>query len=219
MCIVVVGECLLGWSAFDNFFKSSEPDCPLAAVPSPMATHVAFISGPTDASEAYFAQHYESLIREAIAAGDSFIIGPVRGIDTLALHFLLEHLVPPSRITVYMAEFEYNNVRWRQQYLDLGVKVVEAVPGTTTAERDAAMTAASDYDILRYRTEEECKALYGSMWYPRVSNTEMNERRRAAGKEGRKPDRKYISHGINPEEVPGQNRAKERIAFDRCIVS
>ena len=49
----------------------------------------------------------------------------------------------------------------------------------TTRERDAAMTAASDYDILRYRTEEEAREVYGKGWWPRVSNTEMNERRRA----------------------------------------
>lgn len=48
----------------------------------------------------------------------------------------------------------------------------------TTRERDAAMTRDSDYDILRYRTEGEAREVYGKGWWPRVSNTEMNERRR-----------------------------------------
>jgi hypothetical protein len=183
-----------------------------------MAAGVAFISGPIDVTEAYFTQHYEDSIRKAIAAGHHFVIGPIRGIDTLALHFLLEQSVPPSRITVYMAEFEYTNLIWRQQYLDRGVNVVEAVPGATTAQRDAAMTAASDYDILRYRTEEECKTLYGPRWYPRVSNTEMNERRRAADKEGRKPDRKYISHGVSPDNISGQNHVERLEKSSKCII-
>jgi len=60
-------------------------------------------------------------------------------------------------------------------------KIVEGV--TRTQERDAAMTKASDYDILRYRTEEEAKEFYGKLWMRHVTNTELNERRRKAWKD------------------------------------
>jgi hypothetical protein len=149
-----------------------------------MAPRIAFISGPIDATEEYFSQHYKPAILDAIAADDTFVVGPIHGIDTLTLHFLLTQNIAPNRITVYMADFEYHDTERRKRYEKLGVNVVEAVPGRTTGERDAAMTNASDYDILRYRTERECKELYGALWYARVSNTEKNERRRAALKEG-----------------------------------
>ncbi|KAF2475546.1 uncharacterized protein BDR25DRAFT_301172 [Lindgomyces ingoldianus] len=138
----------------------------------------AFISGPVDASPDYFSTHYIPLLFPAIAAGDAFIMGPVPGIDTLALHFLLSQSVDPARITVFMAHFEYADERWRKRYEELGVGIRDVEDAQTTGERDAAMTANSDYDILRYRNEEEAKEWYGEMWWPRVSNTEMNERRR-----------------------------------------
>jgi hypothetical protein len=77
-----------------------------------------------------------------------------------------------------MAHFEYLITTWRSQNISLGVNVRDVEDAVTTRDRDAAMTRHSDYDILRYRTEEEAKKMYGSMWWPRVSNTEMNERRR-----------------------------------------
>lgn len=146
--------------------------------PESSAQKVAFISGPLDPDDEYFATHYAPQIDAAAQANHSFIIGPVAGIDTLSLHYLLSQNVPPSKITVYMAHFEYLNTTWRTQYLDLGVNVRDVVDAVTTRERDAAMTKDSDYDILRYRTEDEAKKLYGKSWWPRVSNTEMNERRR-----------------------------------------
>lgn len=106
------------------------------------------------------------------------MIGPVAGIDTLSLHYLLSKNIDPLRITIYMAHFEYLSTRWRSPNISLGVNVRDVEDAVTTRDRDAAMTRDSDYDILRYRTEEEAKMLYGSMWWPRVSNTEMNERRR-----------------------------------------
>lgn len=106
------------------------------------------------------------------------VIGPVAGIDTLSLHYLLSTHIHPSRITIFMAHFEYLNTTWRSQNVSLGVNVRDVEDALTTRDRDAAMTRQSDYDILRYRTEEEAKRLYGNRWWPRVSNTEMNEKRR-----------------------------------------
>ncbi|KAF2816743.1 uncharacterized protein BDZ99DRAFT_615 [Mytilinidion resinicola] len=184
-----------------------------------MSPRVAFISGPLDASDEYFAAHYASRILAAAAAGDSFVIGPVRGVDTLALQFLLDPLydVHPSRITIFMAEFEQARTSWRQEYEEKGVKVWKE--GITTRERDAAMTRESDYDILRYRTEEEAKQLYGAAWWPRVSNTEMNERRRreqkgeevATGYMG--PSQKTLNGGDNKRSPNTGLRKKLRGLF------
>jgi len=153
-----------------------------------MIPRVAFISGPLDASDEYFATHYAPRILSALASGDSFVIGPVRGVDTLALQFLLDPIqnVDPSRITIFMAEFEHARTTWREEYEAKGVRVWKE--GVTTRERDAAMTRESDYDILRYRTEAEAKELYGAEWWPRVSNTEINEERRKRGKDKGLPD-------------------------------
>jgi len=60
----------------------------------------------------------------------------------------------------------------------MSFRVNTSGPATTTRQRDEKMTEDSDYDILRYRTEDEAKEFYGSGWWPRVSNTEVNERRR-----------------------------------------
>ena len=52
------------------------------------------------------------------------------------------------------------------------------VKGRGHTERDEAMTGQSDYDILKYLTEEECRALYGASYRPRISGTQKNEIRR-----------------------------------------
>lgn len=161
-----------------------------------MSAQTAFISGPLDSPTEYFETHYVPRILATIAAGDNFVIGPVRGVDTQALHFLLSspQNVSPSRITIFMTHAEYATKSWREQYEVLGVGIREA--GVTTRDRDAAMTMNSSYDILRYRTEEECKMLYGDLWWPRVSNTEMNERRRMASK-GEEAPKGYLKQEID----------------------
>ena len=45
-------------------------------------------------------------------------------------------------------------------------------------DRDARMTAASDFDILYVRTDEEARGFYGEKWRKRISATEMNRDRR-----------------------------------------
>lgn len=163
-------------SALDDLRSATVAD---SATTRDMSNRTAFISGPLDASDSYFRCHYESRIQTAIRAGESFVVGPVAGIDAMALSFLLQSGVQPQNITVYMAHFEYYDEQRRLAFEALGFNVELVGPVTaTTKDRDAAMTTASDYDILRYRPEAEAKELYGASWYPRVSNTEMNERRR-----------------------------------------
>jgi hypothetical protein len=139
----------------------------------------AFISGPISPPTDYFSTHYAPHLLSAAARGDSFVLGPAGDIDTLALDFLLSSaLVPAGRITVYLAEFEakaFGSTRFAAFEAAGGNVRVE---GVTTGERDAAMTAASDYDVLRYMSQEEARAHYGPTYWPRISNTEKNERRR-----------------------------------------
>nr|GAT55192.1 predicted protein [Mycena chlorophos] len=136
-------------------------------------TPTAFISGPLEPTPEFFTTHYTPRLSSAIAAGHAFIIGPSRGTDALALSHLLQAGVAPTRITVFLRESE---TRWGARFRRMGVKVV--VAGRSHTDRDAAMTAASDYDILRYLTEVEARALYGDKYRPRVSGTEKNEIRR-----------------------------------------
>jgi len=139
----------------------------------------AFISGPITPPSSYFPTHYGPQLLTAIAAGDSFVVGPAAGIDTVALQFLVSQRVPSQKITVYLAEFQElalrDGLKW---FEDLGGNI--KVEGITTGQRDAAMTRDSDYDVLRIMKVEEQKELYGAFYYARVSNTEKNERRRMA---------------------------------------
>lgn len=138
---------------------------------------VAFISGPIAPPPEYFATHYEPLLLAAIASGNSFVVGPAPGIDSIALEFLISQGLSPSKITVYLAEFQNMVIRPGLKWFeDLGGLI--KVEGVTTSERDAAMTRDSDYDVLRYMTIEEQKVEYGKNYYPRVSATQKNELRR-----------------------------------------
>ncbi|KAJ7715709.1 hypothetical protein DFH07DRAFT_361020 [Mycena maculata] len=173
----------------------------------------AFISGPLEPTATYFEEHYAPRLDAAISQGHSFILGPSRGVDTLALGYLHQHHVPPSRVTVYLNESEAALPKWKRFADELharGVGVVVAGRGHT--ERDAAMTAASDYDILRYQTEAECRALYGSKYRPRVSGTQLNEIRRkgpnqrAAEARGKKweqrPNARYRKEAYSGHPLP-----------------
>lgn len=163
----------------------------------------AFISGPLDIDQAYFDQYYQPRIDTAIAESHNFIIGPVSGIDTLALIYLTSHhSVSATQISVYMTSWEAPLHKLRLS--ELGVnQVILGSDVVTTRERDAAMTRDSDYDILRFRTERECKEEYGGVWRPRVSNTEMNWRRRRG--EGGKVA--YVKH-VGESKHIGQNRGE-----------
>ncbi|KAJ6617555.1 hypothetical protein B0H10DRAFT_2218493 [Mycena sp. CBHHK59/15] len=155
--------------AASSLLSATPETCPAVAAKS----QVAFISGPLAPTPTYFVDHYAPRLDAAIAQGHAFVLGPSRGIDALALAYLRQHDVPAVHITVYLSQREAALApRLRAQ----GVAAVVAGRGHT--ERDATMTAASDYDILRYQTEAECRALYGSKYRARVSGTQLNEIRR-----------------------------------------
>ncbi|RFU79203.1 hypothetical protein TARUN_3024 [Trichoderma arundinaceum] len=143
---------------------------------------IAFISGPLDPSPTYFQEHYARLIDEALEQGHHFVLATSRGIDTLARNYLLNHPTTPaaaSRICLFLSEPEK---KFRARYVAFekaGGRIV--IAGRNHTSRDEALTRASHYDILRYNTKEECKALYGLKYRERVSGTEKNEVRRATG--------------------------------------
>ncbi|KAJ7026133.1 hypothetical protein C8F04DRAFT_121896 [Mycena alexandri] len=152
--------------------RSAAAETPLESS-SGTSTRIAFISGPLAPSPTYFAEHYGPRLDTAILQGHAFVVGPSRGVDASRLAYLSQNGVSPGRITVFLSQSERARQR---EFTARGVKVVIAGRGHTA--RDAEMTAASDYDILRYQTEAECRALYGSKYRPRVSGTQLNEIRR-----------------------------------------
>jgi hypothetical protein len=116
---------------------------------------VAFISGPLNPTDDFFNTHYKPRIDKALASGHSLVVGPVPGIDQIAVKYVLslDPKVDPQRITVYMAHFEYATDEWRRPHEELGVKIkCVGDEKATTRDRDAKMTEDSGYDILRYVT-------------------------------------------------------------------
>jgi hypothetical protein len=140
---------------------------------------IAFISGPinTGPNEVYFHTHYVPRIQQAIENGHDFVIGPIpSGVDADALNYLLAYPVSSSRITIFVTTAEES--MWGARFRALSVNL-QVVDGQMTQERDAAMTQASTYDILRVRTPTEAREFYGGMARPGyVTNTERNWRRR-----------------------------------------
>ena len=154
------------------------------------------ISGHMDLSAEEFARGYHAPLDDAIARGDSFVLGDAKGVDEQALTYMLARDASAARrVTVY-ASRPANVARLER----LGVQVVLVSelrqPSATSSssrgrkggrgagrqihlQRDAMMTEASDYDILWVRTEAEARALYGDKYRPRVSATELNRQRRA----------------------------------------
>ncbi|KAF9030996.1 hypothetical protein BDZ89DRAFT_1064317 [Hymenopellis radicata] len=148
---------------------------------STSSTKIAFISGPLEPDQAYFATHYIPLLQTALAQNHHFVLGAARGIDSLARRYLLhEARIPASHITVFLSSHEAARLRPKLASFETAGGLL-AIAGKNHTARDAEMTKASHYDILRYRTDAECRALYGSAYRKRISGTERNELRRLQG--------------------------------------
>ncbi|CAK46357.1 hypothetical protein AnigIFM63604_005453 [Aspergillus niger] len=173
-----------------------------------MPPQIAFISGPIDTgpNESYFHTHYPPLLTAAIARNDSFVLGPLPyGVDSDALSYLLQYPVSPARITIFVTSRE--DSLWGMQFRALGVNV-HVVEGDSTHDRDVAMTAASTYDILRIRTEEEAKQMYGRLWREGyVTNTERNWRRRRGVGEDERVEAEVVNGVLG---VNGGKKKKKR---------
>lgn len=104
----------------------------------------AMISGHLDLSQDEFDTHYIAAIDKAIAAGHFFVVGDAPGADCMAQRYLWQHC-EHHRVTVYHAFAGARNSH--------GFKTVGRFPSQSA--KDAAMTAASDYDILYIRKGKE----------------------------------------------------------------
>ncbi|KAJ5569496.1 uncharacterized protein N7459_008926 [Penicillium hispanicum] len=166
---------------------------------------VAFISGPADTGpgQAYFHTYYASRIDSAIAREDHFVIGSMpHGTDADAVTYLLAHAVPPTHITVCMTPAEDQAQGKRIRALQVNALIV---PGGTRAGRDATMTALSDYDILRVRTPQEAREVYGARWQAGyITNTERNWKRRRGIAEGLTVDADKINLSVGSSAVVEQ---------------
>lgn len=178
-----------------------------------MSSRTAFISGPIDTgpSDSYFA-HYTPLIDAAIAANESFVVGPIPyGVDANALSYLLSYPITPSRVTIFVTPAEESI--WGARFRGLGVNV-HTVDGQTGRERDAAMTAASDYDILRVRTVVEAHEFYGKMWREGyVTNKERNWKRRRGIHEDVLVPAEDINRDVGVQETVGASHKNTRQGF------
>lgn len=127
---------------------------------------VYFVSGHLDLTEEEFATHYKPQIDKATASDGKFIVGDARGADCMAQKYLHDK----APVTVY-----HMFKKPRNNYSNS-----PTIGGfTSDADRDARMTADSDFDILWVRPAEEQKKLLGDKFRDgHISGTEKNRLRR-----------------------------------------
>ncbi len=136
---------------------------------------VAFVSGHTDLTDDEFDEHYRAQLECVVENKHCVVVGNADGADARSLRYLLAAGHDPSLITVYVFDRGGENrvAHYQQQF---GVAAIGGWPSYN--KRDAAMTAASDYDLCWVRPEAECRRLYGDSYRKRVSGTEQNVLRR-----------------------------------------
>lgn len=110
---------------------------------------IAYISGHIKITKEEFVSHYANKILDAIMHKHKFVLGDANGTDTMAQEFIVKMLGENdavSRVTVFhMFDNPRNNAgnfRTRGGF-------------TSDEERDATMTASSDYDIAWVRPGRE----------------------------------------------------------------
>ena len=141
-------------------------------------SQTSFCSGHTDLSIQEFKLHYVDKLNQAISDKNSFVIGNAKGADTMIFEYLLEKKVPFDCITIFVFDRYKNNNELSDDYQKkYGVNTVKGF--SSYAQRDAAMTEASQFDIAWVRSVEDCKKLYQDKYRPRVSGTEQNLLRRS----------------------------------------
>ena len=104
---------------------------------------VGFVSGHLDLTEEEFARHYVPQISGAAARGCSFVVGDARGADLLFQAYARAHGL--SVTVFHMFAGPRNNVG--------SFQVVGGF--ASDSERDAAMTAASGFDVAWVRPGRE----------------------------------------------------------------
>lgn len=108
---------------------------------------IAYISGHLNITDDEFVEHYADKIIQAVKDGHNFVVGDARGVDATAQLFIAGLVGSKSpRVTVYhMFDSPRKNLASNKP----------AGGFKTDEERDAAMTAASDYDIAWVRPGRE----------------------------------------------------------------
>jgi len=101
-----------------------------------------FVSGHLDLTPDEFDAHYRPAIDEALARGDSFVVGDARGTDSMTQNYLLGKTT--AVVVYHMFAHPRNNA---------GFKTVGGFK--SDEERDALMTADSDRDIAWVRPGRE----------------------------------------------------------------
>lgn len=141
----------LGWNGGTRAIgDDAEADCRRSTVPLDGRGHIVaqsdmnpksitnFISGHLDLTPDEFDAHYRPVIDEALARGDSFVVGDARGTDSMTQNYLLGKTT--AVVVYHMFTSPRNNV---------GFKTLGGFE--TDEERDAQMTADSDQDIAWVR--------------------------------------------------------------------
>ena len=107
---------------------------------------IAFVSGHLDLTKEEFQEHYVPLLQQAIINHDKFVVGDARGTDSMVQAYLAYCLQDKNDVTVYhMFGSPRNNVG--------NFRTIGGFENDN--ERDAEMTAASDYDIAWVRPGRE----------------------------------------------------------------
>ena len=101
-----------------------------------------FVSGHLDLTPDEFDAHYRPAIDEALARGESFVVGDARGADSMTQHYLL------GKTTAVVVYHMFANPR-----TNAGFKTAGGFE--SDEERDALMTANSDRDIAWVRPGRE----------------------------------------------------------------
>jgi hypothetical protein len=97
-----------------------------------------YVSGHLDITPDEFDVHYRPAIDEALARGDSFVVGDARGTDSMTQNYLL------GKTTAVVVYHMFTNPR-----NNLGFKTIGGFK--SDVERDAQMTEDSDQDIAWVR--------------------------------------------------------------------
>lgn len=115
-----------------------------------MAKMIAMISGHLDLTKEEFKEHYDAAIVWAVMNEHSFVVGDAPGADRMAQEVLDRALDYGYNVDVTV----YYNAQWPGPRHNVGRWPTVAV-GQKPYEKDAAMTAASDYDIAWVRPGKE----------------------------------------------------------------
>ena len=115
-----------------------------------------FISGYKDLTQAQFNSFYRAALDEAINIGDTFLLSTDSGASQMALAYLKAKNVEPRRITIYLATHSMHSMAEKDQRASFESDAyhVVMVEGSVD-DRDAAMTDASDSDLLWLKASDK----------------------------------------------------------------